>query len=163
PHTQYQYSPEGNLVAVTDALGNVMRYEYSGHLMVREIDRNGRSFYFGYDGNDSGAWCVRTWGDKGIFDTQLQYDKAKRVTIVKNSLGEQTVYRMNDGLLPVERVDAHGAKTKFAFDSWGRKVGEIDPTGSERRWEYDPRGNCTRVVNADATELRMEYDARDLR
>jgi YD repeat-containing protein len=39
-HTSYEYSPDGNLVAARDPLGNVIRYEYSGHLMVRETNRN---------------------------------------------------------------------------------------------------------------------------
>ena len=48
-----------------------MRYEYRGHLLAREVNRNGLAFYFEYDGKDESARCVHTWGDGGIYDHKL--------------------------------------------------------------------------------------------
>ena len=65
-HRQYDYDHDGDLCRVVDALGHSWRYEYVTHLMTRETDRVGMSFYFAYDGFGEDAWCVRTWGDGGI-------------------------------------------------------------------------------------------------
>ena len=44
-----------------------MKYAYAGRLLVQETDRNGLSFYWGYDGRSSHARCIRTCGDGGIY------------------------------------------------------------------------------------------------
>ncbi|HVE81477.1 MAG TPA: DUF6531 domain-containing protein, partial [Myxococcales bacterium] len=162
PYVKYSYSKDGNLVAVEDPLGHTTRYEYSGHLMVRETDRTGLSFYFGYDGIDSGAWCVRTWGDGGIYDHQIDYDKAGLRTYVTNSLGHTTVYRINETLAVVEVIDAHGGKTQYEYDEALRRTAEIDPLGNATRYEYDAGGNRTKKIQPDGTVLSVEYDADNL-
>jgi RHS repeat-associated protein len=160
-YVKYSYSSDGNLVAVEDALGHTTRYEYSGHLMVRETDRNGLSFYFGYDGLDSRAWCVRTWGDGGILDHTIDYDKAGLRTFVTNSLGHTTVYRMNEALAVIEVTDPHGAKTQYEYNEVLWKIREVDAHGLETRWLHDERGNCTRVINPDGTERTTDYGQFD--
>ena len=77
-HTRFAYDADGDLIEATDALGHRFRYEYETHLLTRETDRNGLSFYFAYDGWDSEAYCVRTWGDGGIYDHVLDYSAATR-------------------------------------------------------------------------------------
>ncbi|CAG0992165.1 hypothetical protein ARNL5_03324, partial [Anaerolineae bacterium] len=74
-HSRYRYDEHGDLVEVTDAVGKSWTFEYATHLLTRETDRTGLSFYFGYDGIGQEAWCVRTWGDGGIYDHVLAYDK----------------------------------------------------------------------------------------
>lgn len=161
-HTKYSYSPEGNLVAVEDALGHTTRYEYAGHLMVREIDRTGLSFYFGYDGVDSRAWCIRTWGDGGIYDRTIDYDKAGRKTYVTDSLGHVTTYRMNEALAVVEATNSQGGKTQYEYDEALRKTAEVDPLGKSTRYQYDERGNRTKCVSPDGTSATAEFNATDL-
>jgi YD repeat-containing protein len=46
-HARYVYSADGDLVEVHDALGNVARWAYEGHLLVKETDRTGLSFESG--------------------------------------------------------------------------------------------------------------------
>ena len=99
-HRQYEYSAEGDLTEVKDALGASWRYDYDGHLLVQETDRTGLSFYFQYDYRGPFANCIRTWGDGGIYDHEISYDKPNRRTIVTNSRLHTTVYEMNpDGLV----------------------------------------------------------------
>ncbi|WP_394835364.1 DUF6531 domain-containing protein [Pendulispora rubella] len=161
PHVRYEYSPDGNLLAVHDALGNTERYEYSGHLMVRRTDRTGLSFYFGYDGLDASACCVRTWGDGGIYDHELVYDKERRKTVVTNSLGAMTLYEMNEALFVVKVTDAQGGVMELAYDDQLRQVREVEPSGEVTEWEYDARGNCVRVVEPGGFARRMAFDQRD--
>ncbi|WP_437715671.1 DUF6531 domain-containing protein [Sorangium sp. So ce448] len=162
PHTRYVYSGEGDLVEVIDPLGNATRYEYEGHLLVRETDRTGLSFYFGYDGNGPGAYCIRTWGDGGIYDHEIDYDKVGRVTYVTNSLDATTTYEMNVAGAVVKVIDACGGETRYEYDDNLWKTADIDPLGNSTTYEYDVRGNCTKLTGPDGATVQVQYDGRNL-
>jgi RHS repeat-associated protein len=162
PHTRYAYDANGDLVQVTDPLGHSWKFAYKNHMLVQETNRNGLSFYFAYDGFTQDAFCIRTWGDGGIYDHTIDYDKKGKVTCVTNSLGETTVYHMNAIGLVTKVADPLGAATQYAYDERTlKKVKEVDPLGSETVWECDARGNCTGVTRPGDLVLRKEYDARD--
>src|SRR5690606_31925122 len=160
-HLRYSYDEHGDLVMVTDAAGKFWRFEYSGHLLTRETDREHLSFYFGYDGIGQDAWCVRTWGDGGIYDHELTYDKVNKVTAVTNSLGQTTIYKMNLVNLVTDIVDPHGASTKLEYDpDTLQKTADVDELGHVTRYAYDARGNRVRVESPDGAVTTFEHDAR---
>lgn len=162
-HMRYRFDAAGDLVEATDPAGKSWTFEYAGHLLTRETDRNGLSFYFGYDGIGPSAWCVRTWGDGGIYDHELAYDKTGRVTAVTNSLGETTIYKMNALGLVTEVADPHGHSTKYEYAPESvQRSAEIDPLGNATRTFYDARGNCVRVEHPDGSVLAIEYGPLDL-
>ena len=73
--------------------------------MVSEADRNGVTFYWMYDGRGSTAHCVRTWGIAGadvIYNQKIDYDLRGRSTLVTDSYGNKTLYRMNHAGAVVE-------------------------------------------------------------
>jgi RHS repeat-associated protein len=159
----YRYDQSGDLIEAADALGHAYRYEYVEHLLVKETNKNGLSFYFQYDGVDATAKCVRTWGDGGVYDHLITYDAQGRRTVVENSLGFVTTYLINEAGQVVAIIDANGGKTQYDYEhSTYQKTKEIDPTGNETVSEYDLRGNLVRVVTPDGAELALEYDERDL-
>jgi len=59
---------------------------------------------------------VRTWGDGGLYDHVIDYDKKGKVTTVTNSLGHTTVYRMNAIGLVIKVVDPLGAATSYEYE-----------------------------------------------
>jgi len=163
PHNRYAYDDHGDLVHATDALGQSYSYDYRTHLLTRETNRNGLSFYFAYDGFGEDAYCVRTWGDGGIYDHLITYDKAGRVTLVKNSLGFTTSYFMNAVGLVTKVIDPLGSTTKYAYHEPSlQRASLTDPAGAATAWEYDARGNCTSITYPDGAVVRLEYDARNL-
>ncbi|MEM9987865.1 MAG: RHS repeat domain-containing protein, partial [Bacteroidota bacterium] len=113
PIIRYAYDEAGDLVETTDALDRRASYAYEHHLLVRESNRKGLSFYFEYDGTGTEAKCIRTWGDQGIYDHKLTY--AGGITFVENSLGHTTAYHHNGALV-----------TK-----------EVDPKGNEKHYQYN--------------------------
>ena len=148
---------------MTDPLGHAWSFAYTQHLMTQETDRNGLSFYFAYDGFGEDAFCVRTWGDGGIYDHVLDYDKVGKVTAVTNSVGETTTYLMNAVGCVVKVVDPLGAAQVFEYDEQTlRKTKEIDPVGGETTWAYDARGNCTQVVTPTGAKTITRYNDLDL-
>ncbi len=164
-HARYEYNREGELVSVIDALEHATRFEYAGHhLMVRETDRNGFSFYFGYDGTGTDARCVRTWGDGGVYDHVLFYDPKARRSTVTDSLGNTTLYEFNEINLCVKRTDPLGHAWVTGYDGHGWKTEEIDPLGNASRWEYDERGNLVASTSADGarTMTRLDPEGRPI-
>lgn len=160
-HRRYRYDAQGDLVAVEDAAGKWWRFEYATHLLTRETDRNGRSYYFAYDGVGEDAWCTRTWGDGGVFDRVLAYDKRGRITYVTDACGATTRYTMNLAGLVTEVHDAHGHATRYAYDPRTlRRTQVIDPTGATTELAYDAGGDLQRVRLPDGAALSVEYDAR---
>jgi RHS repeat-associated protein len=160
---RFEHDAQGDLVAAIDAAGQAYRFEYVTHLLVKETNRNGLSFYFQYDGLGSAARCVRTWGDGGIYDHEITYDVKGRRTLVENSLGQVTLYQMDQANQVVAVRDALGNQTRYIYHPrTGQKVAEIDPEGGETTYGYDARGNCTRVIGPDGATLVLEFDRRDL-
>ncbi|HYO71060.1 MAG TPA: RHS repeat-associated core domain-containing protein [Archangium sp.] len=158
PCNRYVYSEAGDLVEVYDALEQVTRYAYAEHLLVRDTDRTGLSFYFEYDAQGPEAWCVRTWGDGGIYDHRLRYDKHGHLTEVTNSLGHTTTYQSDGRGVVVSRVDPLGGEWRCEYDAFLRRTSETDPLGNVTYAEYDERGNRTKVTEPDGTTLRFDHD-----
>ncbi|MEM6989352.1 MAG: DUF6531 domain-containing protein [Myxococcota bacterium] len=160
-HAEYRYDDAGDLVEVKDAAGNATRFEYDRHLLVRETDRNGLSFYFKYDGYGRFARCIRTWGDGGLYDHVIDYDRPGRTTLVTNSLGECTVYACNPLGLVETIVRPNGSEIGYEYDVTTRLIAETDELGQVTRHEYDARGNRVQTTSPDGAVTRFEFDDSD--
>ncbi len=160
-HAEYRYSPSGDLVDIVDANGKAWRLEYDEHLLVRERDRNGLSFYFQYDGRGRYARCTRTWGDDGIYDHLIGYDRQGLTTVVTNSLGEVTSYAMNGLGLVTAITQPDGTKRQREYDASTWLVAEIDELDQATRYTYDERGNLVMAVAPDRAVTKIRYDEDD--
>ncbi|HLP43378.1 MAG TPA: RHS repeat-associated core domain-containing protein, partial [Fibrobacteria bacterium] len=154
---RYRYGETGDLLQSADALGHSWHYRYDRHLLVREMNRNGLSFYFEWDGRDHQARCLRTYGDGGIYDHTLKYDLTGKLTEVTDSLGHKTRYHINDMGVVEKAVDALGHETQTTFTPFAEKETETDALGAITRYEYDARGNMTALANPDGGKLTTEY------
>lgn len=149
------YSDRGDLLAVRDALGAVTRYAYDAHLMVQETDRNGLSFYWIYDGRSSHARCVRTWGDRGIHDSVIDY--GDRFSTVTDSEGRTTLYRTNELGAIVEILDPAGKKRRLEYDDTLNIAVEVDPLGRSTRTSRDARGRPAIVETPDGQHVALKH------
>jgi RHS repeat-associated protein len=162
----FTYSNEGDLVEVTDSQRHSRKYRYDSHLLIQETDRDGISFWFEYDGRDAEASCVRTWGDDGqgsdrLYFREITYDKKNLVTMVEDSFGHVTTYKMNVVNAVVEIVDPLGGRTRYEYDDHLWRTVKIDPLGHATRHEFDARGNQTKRVLPNDGTFTMKYDADD--
>lgn len=156
----YTVDDAGDLVEVRDESGAPFRYEYAKHLLVREIDRVGYSFYFRYD--DDG-WCRETWGDGGVLHRQIDYDVQGHRTRVVDSLGHTTLYRWNDSGLVEQETDALGAVWKTHYDERQLKIRAEDPLGNAWSYAYDDSGNLLARTDPADNVVSIEYDDRGRR
>jgi len=169
-HRTFEYDAAGDLVKVTDSQRHAWRFEYVSHLLVQETDRAGVSFFFQYDGHGPSAKCVRTWGQSapdesgnvtnGLYDHVIHYDSRNKRTIVENSLGEPTVYEMDEAGQVVAVMDAMGGKTRYGYDDHGHCTIEIDPLGHTTTRVFDARGDLVVHVAPDGATSRLERDTR---
>lgn len=153
----YAYHETGELASVTDALGHRERFTYDGHHRMTSVSlKNGVTFRYRYD--EAGR-CVKTWGDGGLHEVDLTYDRTQRTTVL-GATGEPRLFKWNDAglvteertvdgarlvhkvvwdddLYPVEEVLGDGIAYAYAYDARGNKVKEVDPNGNETTWEID--------------------------
>jgi RHS repeat-associated protein len=156
-HRKYAYGTEGDLLRVTDPEGHAWSYEYQTHLLVRETNRNGLNFYFEYDGLGADAWCIRTWGDGGIYDHLINYDKRNHVTYVTNSLGHTTQYHMNIAGLVTKVIDPLGGTTLYEYDNALRNISIVDPLGNKTESTFDERGNRILFSAPDKAVVQVDF------
>lgn len=154
----FSYSNDGNLIQVSDVDKKTFNYEYDGHLLVKETNRNGLSFYFEYDGKDVNAKCIRTWGDEGIYERHLTYLEEKNCTLVENSLGMVTEYHWNDKGVAYKTVDAQGRVEVKRLGEFAQILSKTDPKGRTTRFEYNPEGDLIQVLYPDQSSISFSYD-----
>lgn len=159
PLVGYVYGEDGTLAAAIDAEGRASRYLYRGGVLVRETDRKGLSFHFEYDWEHPEGWCIRTWGDGGIFARTLRYDKYARVTEVEDGRGGRTLYFGNAAGLVDRLIDAAGAVWSYEWEpELLCRVAEVDPLGRRWAWEYDQRGNLRAAKDPLGRTMRFRLD-----
>ena len=154
--TRYEYSPNGDLVRASDPMGNARTYEYVGHLLVRETNRRGGSFYYGYDGHGAAARCIRSWGSHGRWHRVLSYEG--RMTVVTDSLGRRTTYEKDALGLVLRVVDPLGHATTYAYDDALRLTRVVHPDGTAQSLDYDAEGRVVRRRERDGATWRMQHD-----
>jgi RHS repeat-associated protein len=158
----FTYDSEGRLTNATDRGLVSWRYAYDHDLLIRETNRNGLSFHFAYKGEGKEARCVHTWGDGGIYERWLDYDREARMTVVEDSLRRRTRYYFNEFDLPVRIVDASGWKQQYSYGSNGELLLETDEVGRETKYLYNAEFDCISVTHPDGTIRRFSYNKDSL-
>ncbi|MEZ4451454.1 MAG: DUF6531 domain-containing protein [Nannocystaceae bacterium] len=156
---RYDYSIDGDLIAITDACGGRRDLVYDDHRLVEEREPDGQRFYFTYDGPGSEARCVRAWGEGDVFARELVYNTERRMTVVTHGAGEVLVIHADGWGRLLQIDDARGGSRRFEYDAIGRRTAEIDPAGNVRRFEYDALGRLIRSIDETGAARALEYDA----
>ena len=156
---RYTYDRSGRLASATDPKGHAMQYRYKGGVLVQETNRNGLNFYFAYDWYHPEGWCIRTWGDGGIYERRIRYDARRHFTSVDDSRGGRTMYWGNDGGLVDRETDPTGRTKSYEWHPQQyRKTAEIDGEGNRTEWVYDNRGNTVLERDALGHETRRTFN-----
>ncbi len=159
---RYHYDEHAMLASATDAEGYALQYAYQGAVLVRETNRNGLNFYFEYDEYSPDGWCVRTWGDGGIFERKIEYLREQHFSVVDDGRGGRTLYYGNAAGLVDREVDPTGREKRYVWNEHYRKIAELDGLGNRREWVYDAFGNTLVERDATGAELRRVFNALNL-
>jgi len=167
PWTVTTYNALGNVTSVTDRLGNGTTYEYNGWgLLATETDAESGVTSYTYD--DQGRMLTLTDPESNV--TEWTYDRLGRVVSETNELSDTREFVYDGGLL-FRRIDRMGRVIEYAYDLFGRQIGEYwyadataadnDPTHASPLYSiehtYDCSGNILTVAD-DAASYTYTYD-----
>ena len=154
----YEYDEFGNCIIVKDSLGQSFTYEYDNSLLIKETDRNGLSFHFEYDKEDSTARCTRTWGDGGILNHKLEYNLDEKFTKVTTSLGHTYKYYWDDKGLVWKKINAKGDISYQRFNEKSQLIQKIDELGQSTTYTYDAFGNRIEIEFPDGSKIQRKFE-----
>ncbi len=172
---RYDYDDNGDLVSVTDREENVTRMEYNPereHYLDQIIDPLGRDGVRNeYDESGRLKYLYDADGNR----IEMGYDPNNSIQIVKDQLGNPTIYEYDERGNVLTETDAEGKITKREYDDNNNVEFETiisDRSGSEgfttkytydsqsnKLIEEDPLGNITRYTYGDKSRLLTETDA----
>lgn len=155
---KFGYNGDSELISAANRTYVPFTYNYENHLLTRETNRNGLSFYFEYDGDDHNARCIHTYGDGGIYERWITYVPKAKITKVKEGTGAETTYHYNDLDLVTRIFNAEGGIYQFEYGEFGELLKETDELGRVRTYTYDEQFNRTSVIQPDGAKLEIVFD-----
>ena len=174
--TVYTYDPKGNLLTVTDRLGNRTMFTNDGlgrPLTVTDALKGVTKFT--WSGPD-----LASLTDPLNRTTQFTTDAAGRVTAVQDPLGNTTrrtldaldrAADMTDALGGVTRftwdrnghrlspADAKGVTTHYTYNAIGRPVSRTDPLSHSETYTWNSAGQIATVTDRKGQVTTYAYDA----
>lgn len=157
--TEYTYTTIAgidNVETITNALGQVTRFEYDSLAnLVRLIAPGGDSTRISYNElalpgsvTDARGRTVRT-----------VYDSLGRVTGRVTPLGDTTSYTYDSYGNLASVTDPTGRITHYEYDVVGRLLLEINPAGDTVRYTYDTAGRLDSLIDPLHHHTTFTYDA----
>ena len=163
--TGYTYNSQGDVLTLTDPLGNTLQYEYDANgFMTRVFDPNNpsRQTLFSYDalGNQTGVT------DANANATGFAYDSLRRVTGMTDALVAQTLNTYaGRNLTQVEAgrtATLGGEITRMYYDSLNRQERITRQTGAgeitQQTLRYDSEGGVLAGIDANNFTTTNSYD-----
>ena len=153
----YAYDLNGDLVSHTDAAGNTSRYAYDGnHGLIDSQDPAGnhavRNDY------DASGRLIAITDAKGNQIT-LTHNLGASSEVVRDQLGNPTVYNYDAMGNVVSKIDALGHLTTYTFDSRNNPLTETDPLGRVSSKTYDSKNNVLTSTDFDGNMTTSTYNA----
>ncbi len=179
--TSYEYNASGQVIAITDPLGNTSKREYDVHgRMVAEIDaeENKTQYLYDFEGKtiavtdplgrttnfeyDKQGRQIKTILPAPAKDTdrpveQIVYDALGRVSKNIDPLGNAKEFEYDNFGRIVTEIDAMGGLTKYTYDTAGRRTSLTDPVGNTTTFEYDILGRLVKETNSLEKSRFFEY------
>ncbi|MCG2711355.1 MAG: DUF6531 domain-containing protein, partial [Candidatus Omnitrophica bacterium] len=160
----YDGSPEcggcggvDNISSVTDALGNITRYDYDPlGRKILETDANNKSIEYEYDANGNMIKEI----DKLNHETTYMYDNANRLVSVSNHLGEKIEISYDANSNKTQVKDPKGGSTFYEYDKNNRLLRTTDALTNQAVFSYDGLGNRVFITDANGNITQFEYDSK---
>ncbi|MEB3368020.1 RHS repeat-associated core domain-containing protein [Saccharopolyspora mangrovi] len=153
---RYVYDSRGDLTEVYNSSGQPLRFEYdSAGRIVRWDDRNGMWYRYEFDAQGR---CVSSTGKDGYLDCTFEYDTERRQTRTTDSLGQVTVFQLDERWRVVGYTDPLGNTTRAEWDEQGNLIARTDPLGRTTRFRYDDLGNVVALIHPDGSQVVTTFD-----
>ncbi|MDG1333780.1 MAG: hypothetical protein P8P74_15695, partial [Crocinitomicaceae bacterium] len=164
----------GEIVQVTDAMGNSESWEYNLNGMVmRYTDKLGQHTYYGYDdyGNKTSERLPNGGSTNFIYENNnlvaaknatnalwlWEYDENGFLTKRIGPSNDATRYYYTNDLL-TQITDTNGLETYLSYNKEHTLEKVILPNGEETNWKYDEQGQLLHAVSNQDTSVNYHYD-----
>ncbi len=167
--TDLEYDTLNNLTSVTDTLGFLTTYEYSGTLLTSSTDALDGTTTYTY----TPEGYLESVTDPRGSTTSYTYDSFGQRTSMTDALGHTTTYTYDDLGRLIDSTNPLGHVTRSEYDAAGRLIRSIRnydpgrPQNDENQYNivteyyYDQRGNQLWVMDTYGRRTYSEYDADD--
>ena len=162
-HLDYVYDEAGDLVSVTDQVGDTTTLSYLAdrpHFLTQSVDSLGHTdFTATFD--DSGR--LQTLGDALGNQTTQSYDLPAQQEIIADRLGNESTVVFDDRGNIVANTGPLGAEFLITYDDNNNETSVTDPLGRVTQFQYDVNGNITQTIDPDGGVWQQTFsDANDL-
>ncbi|MBN2086860.1 hypothetical protein JW758_00790, partial [Candidatus Peregrinibacteria bacterium] len=162
--TEYEYSPNNDLVKITDAEDNEknMTYDFLGRKLTEELlhdssEQSPNSYTFTYDAN--GNLSTRT--DAESQTITYTYDQLDRVLTENTTEVEYTYDTGTNGIGRLASVVSAGGSKAYEYNIMGQMTEEavtINNITYETSYTYDLLGNPLSITYPDSSSVLYEYN-----
>jgi RHS repeat-associated protein len=154
PLIRYHYDDAGQLTDIVDSTGIAWQFGYDDAGRVNHWqDRSGQ--WYRYEFDEQGR-CVRGEGSGGFLNATFSWDTDRRVNTSTDSLGNTTIYELNEFWQPVRETDPLGGTTVSEWNRAGQLLARVDPLGRTTRYEYGPDENLIAVLRPDGSRAELD-------
>jgi RHS repeat-associated protein len=175
---QFKYDEKGNLVAITNGLGNQtasMSYSTNG-LRASSTDARGNSTTLFYNNEGlvtntvdalTNCW-IETYDVSGNMvcsidplgdTTRIGYNSHNKPSAITNALGSAALIAYDEMANLTNVTDALGHSLSVTYDQFQRPTKIRDALGNETTFCYDPESNLTVLSNALGHAYSYTFDA----
>jgi RHS repeat-associated protein len=158
----YDYSPEGDLIAAYDSLGHAERYSYQQHQIQHRQLKSGYNYHFEWQNLDPQARCLRNWGDpidgQATYDYRFAWDTAARRAAVTDTRGATARYLFDEAGRTLEYQSPEGLITRNQYDADGRLIKRTHPDGHSEHFQYNDQGQLALFANAAGQRYQWHYN-----
>lgn len=152
----YVYDNKGDLVSVTDYANRTVSFTYdSDHNLVDIIDPSGiavaRNIY------DEDGRLIATVDANGN-RIEYEHDLDAKMEVVRDKMGNATVYYYDDNGNVLRTVDALGNATEKIYDENNNVTLKIDQKGYCERYVYDDNGYLEQYIDKNGNAILYEYN-----
>lgn len=155
----YDYDANGDLVGVTDRVGNLTQHVYdTDHLMLEYIDPRGiNPLRNEYDEDGRLVATIDADGNR----TEMEHDLDNNREVITNRRGFEMTFIYDDEGNVVSETNGAGETTTYTYDDEGNELTKTNALGHVITKTFDERDNELTVTNHLGHVTTNTYDAGD--
>jgi RHS repeat-associated protein len=149
----YIYSDEGDLVNKTDWNGTPVEILYYENGQVKRLASCASGIQFVYSSVEEEEYpfdqtFVTQNSAGGTQSTTFEFDEVGNLRLREgNCCGGYVRYEYDAERNPIEEIDAKGNSTQYTYDSNGNPLSETDPLGYTTHYTYDANNHLTSATD----------------
>lgn len=106
---KYWYNNSCQLIAVTNAIGDIERYEYdNNNVILKRTVPGGAEFYWEWEKQGKNVRCLHQWANYGQLDDHYQWHDEENAVTVTHQDGSKTYTQHNNDAKLVKEISGSG-------------------------------------------------------